>query len=262
MIPPPQKLPRRVALPEVSRYTEDIVFGGLDFPLGFDQSSLIVSLRSFDRIRKVAGLGTINVFAANSEAEPFDTGVTGVDAQGAATMGMAGKRRKKPVASSSLDFSHSEMGGRVLLGKPDAIIKVDNTEVEKQIEENGRYKKGVFDPKARAVFLNKAVTKGLSEANFSASFSVPKLALSGINYSIALAMLAPDQPPEVILANGLLAQMLVSGLYGFVHSMERGGKPIDYIKQGRFSLFYGLTPDRYLAGNGLIAASKLIRARS
>lgn len=262
---PETKLPTRVPLPEVSSYTEDITFGALGLPQGFDQSSLIVSLRSFDRIRKVAGLDTINIFAASGATEPLDAGISSVDAQGTATIGLAAKRKKKPLVSGSVNFGDLELSE--LFSRPDAAIKVDNTELETRIEEGGKYQKGVADPKARAIFLNRAVKRGLSEASHSASFNPAKLVWSGLSFSVSAGLALPatnfaDRLPLNVMLGSLFTETLTVFSFGVINSGLHGGKPTDYIKHARYSLFFGITPDRYVATAGLLAASKLIRARA
>jgi hypothetical protein len=253
------KLPTRVPLPEVPHYTEDIVFGGLGLPVGFDQSSLIVNLRSFDRIRKVAGLATVNVFAASSDQEQFDAGITGVGSQGTATVGLAGKRTKKPVASGAVDYHNSAL--QDIGATPSATIKIDNTEIETRIEEGEKYKKGVFDQQARAKFLNKAIKRGLSEAGFSASFNRGSLAFSAFTY----AAWVPTHPfgftplESAVLA-GPIVNPAISIAVSAWQSMHTGEDMKQLMREFRYSLFAGCTPDRYVAGSELIAASKLIRA--
>jgi hypothetical protein len=256
------KLPTRVPLPEVPHYSEDIVFGALGLPVGFDQSRLLVSLRSFDRIRKVAGLETVSVFAASHEPELHDAGISSVSDSGVATVGLAGKRRKKPIMSASLDYGGSNLMG--IFCKPDVAIKVNNAEIEARIEESGKYQKGVFDPQARARFLNRAVIRGLSEANFSASFSQSRFLLSAGSYgpiglNATLSHL-PILPVEAVPAFGVAIELFVYS--GWAKSISTNRQEMKQLmRQGRYSMFMGFTPDRYIAGGGLIAASKLIRAR-
>ena len=149
------RLPARVPLPEVPQYTEDVVFGGIGLPVGFDQERLLVNLRALDRFRKVAGLNTISVVASQEDGEAVDPGIDAVDSQGTATISWAAKRTKKPLATSSVQYSvpNSEVYGR-----PEGVVRINNAELEKRIEAKPqRYPKGVFDAKARGKFLNLAL---------------------------------------------------------------------------------------------------------
>lgn len=52
---------RAVPLPEVPEYTEDLVFGHLGLPQGFDESRLLVNIAAFNSVRKAGGLGSISI---------------------------------------------------------------------------------------------------------------------------------------------------------------------------------------------------------
>ncbi len=251
------KLPTRVPLPEVPHYTEDIVFGALGLPVGFDQSELLVNLKSFDRIRKVAGLEMVSVFAAGDEHIQFDPEISSVDSKGTATVSLAGKRKKQPIVSDSLNYQGSNPMG--VVGKPDVAIKVNNVEIETRIDEGGKYEKGAFDPQARAKFLNKAVIRGLYEANFSASISAPRLAIAAAQGMLLPDILFLNTPVEIIPVAGLAADLATKVIFA---SKSNTVEEMQYsLRQCRYSFFLGITPDRYLAGAAAIAASKLIRAR-
>ena len=51
------ELPTHVPLPEVENYTDHVVFGNMNLPVGFDEERLLVNLRAFRRVQRVAGLG-------------------------------------------------------------------------------------------------------------------------------------------------------------------------------------------------------------
>jgi hypothetical protein len=258
------KLPSQVSLPEIPRYSDDIVFGALDFPVGFDQSSLIVNLRLIDRIRLAGGLRNVTVYASNSENEPYDIDVSSVDEQGTATIGVVGKRSKKPISHSLL---HYDKGGS-LTTSPEVTIRVDNSEIEKRIEESDKYPRGVFDTVARAKFLNKAVKQGLVDASFNASFSIARGILSGITYPMGIGELylaGINSSGFGIVENTTLLTFLAhagfSGSWAYSNSSCRE-EFLARLKDYRYSLGYGLTPDRFLAASALLTGRSVVRART
>jgi hypothetical protein len=257
------KLPKAVPLPEVPHYTEDIIFGGLGFPVGFDQSSLIVNLRHINRIRSIAGLQVVSMFATGTNDEPLDMGISNIDDQGTATVGFAAKRHKKPIQTSSLDYGHS-LGP--FLGQPDLAIKVNNTELEKRIEETDKYPKGVFDSKARAKFLNKALKRGLADASFEASFSKFKVALSASFYPLGFlashSLVSTSSERIIGTGNfGLIDELFAALMTASLVQRSSSSTLSENLKSLRLSLFMGATPDRFIAASALLSTKKVIEAK-
>lgn len=256
----PGRLPAQVPLPEVAQHTEDIVFGGLGLPVGFDQERLLINVRALDRFRKVAGLDTISIVADQGEAEPTDPGVTGVDSQGTATIGLAAKRTRKPLVSGKLQYP---IPNNEVFGRPDGVVKVDNTELESRLEAKPKkYPKGPFDAKGRGKFLNAAVKRGLSEVNFDTSFSFTKGILAGSWVgSNAFTFFELGVPLPVVIASGVGANGLLASLNAYGHAAD-SQEFKQFFMHHRHSLFYGITPDRYIAAQGILSARRLIKARS
>lgn len=255
------KIPSDVPLPEIPRHTEEVIFGGLGLPVGFDQERLRVNLRAFERIRLTAGLGTVSIVAVESEAEPTDAGVTSIDKQGAATASFAGKRHRKPLASGLVSEPQNNMG---LLCLPESTtVRLDNTEIESRIEESGRYKKGVFDATARAKYLNRAIKSGLSEASFDASFAKHRLIFSSMVYgAMPVDAMMFNIPLGLAMSvtgfgNNVLAAGFFSAIVG--DGMEEKLKVFAHY---RHSLFFGVTPDRWIMARGMLTTSKLVKARA
>jgi hypothetical protein len=256
-----ERLPKAVPLPEISQHTENIVFGGLGLPVGFDQERVTVNLRKLDYFRQAAGLNAISIVSTAGETEPTDATITSVNEQGAATVGLLGKRVKTPLSSTTLRYP---VDNDIMFNRPNAVVKINNTELETRLEEKPeKYEKGAFDIKGRASFLNRAVKRGLAEANFDSSFSMYRGVLTGgwAGAQAFLVKLGVEAPLEALGA-GLLGNMWMAGWTSMQYGDGDPIKRMKIFKEHRYSLFYGLTPDRYVAAQGVLTAGKIVKARS
>jgi hypothetical protein len=253
------KLPREVFLPDVPTYTDEIVFGNLGFPVGFDNERILVNLRAFERVQAVAGLGNISIIGHRGENQPFEAQITSVDRSGAATLGAAGKRHKKPLGHGNVAFPTTSS----FFDNPSAVIKVNFTELEAQIDEADKYAKGVFDPTAQSERINTGVKEGLREASYHANFDREK-AIQALQYygSMNMLGLGTGHGPLVSIGVSLVAGPVATHL-GIAKgaSMKEDPNIKEALQRFRSSLFAGCAPDKYIAARGLIASHKFIKSR-
>ena len=256
------RLGSAVPLPEIPQHTEDIVFGTLGLPIGFDQERVLVNLRAIERVRRVAGFSVISVVSRDQSSELSDPGVTAVDASGTATMGQAAKRRRQPLSVARLSYHDPDP---LLHDFPDLTIHVDKSELENRVEEErDRYKQGAFDVQGRARYLNTAIGQGLVDASFDANLNLEKLGLTvGLYGAMTMGEFAYGMPRPFVFA--LFAGAGVGlGAFPAIHAMMKlkdKDERAFALKQWRYSMFFGLTPDRFLAARGLITASRFVKAR-
>ncbi len=262
------RLPSAVPLPEVPRYTEEVVFGNLGLPQGFDDERLLVNLRGLQRVQAVAGLGTISIVGTTGESYQTDLNISGWDSQGTAVSSGVAKRQKQPLAHGNLRFPNPQS---TLFGLPDLTIKVNNSEVDERISE-GDFKKGLLDPYARAKYLNGAIKSGLAEASRDANIDWMKAKLTFRYYGLfggGITLLG-GSPDRVFTAAAVFGPVIVNvAILREVTFRNIGQKAEDkdiksdfsIWKQFRQSLAVGLAIDRWVAGAGLAKATKVIRAR-
>ncbi|OVE78819.1 hypothetical protein BVY00_01750 [bacterium G20] len=262
------RLPNRVPLPDVPQHTEDIVFGYLGLPTGFDEERILVNLRAIGRVRSAAGLGVISVTSYRGESQPYDIQISDVDSSGTATTSVIAKRHEKPLANGSVRYPT----GSSSYDYPDAFIKIDSTELEARIDEDDSYKRGVFDTLAQAKFLDNGLRQGLRQASRDATFDKIKLFNSAQYYGLIslLAEFASSRPPEIVIGAFVAAgpimrnlRALVANLSTFdkdkgIHSMQDFR---DMSQRLRQSFFVGCEPDRFVAASGIITASRIIKSR-
>ncbi|HVX23875.1 MAG TPA: hypothetical protein VG992_00835 [Candidatus Saccharimonadales bacterium] len=263
--PTDSKLPRLVSLPEVSEYTDNVVFGNLGLPVGFDDERLQVNLRAFRRVQRVAGLATVSVVSAAGERDQFDFNISGVDADGAATMRGAAKRHKQPLSTGNTQFP----ADTTMFDNPDVIIKVNTGEVEARTQTSEKYKKGLLDPKAQARFLDKAVRRGLTEASWHANVDKFKIGYGLRTYGMfaGLALLGgSDIERTVPFVLGAAPVLTNLGVVIAIHERYMRGTQteggLETWRRFRQTFFAGCAFDRFLGGAGLATNSKFIKSRS
>ena len=252
-----RSVPADVPLPDVPRHTDDVIFGALDIPVGFDQDRVLINLRAFQRIRAVAGLGTISISAGKPEAEQFDADIDGIDVQGTASLRGIGRRQRNPLSSSRLQFPIPTF---TVYGQPDVSILVNNSEIESRVDESEKYPRGMADEKARSIYLNSAVIKGLSTAIRRANIDKDKGMASAFYLAITAGLVAFHPAPEVASIYGVGSNTTCAYLNTY-RSIFDNEDSATVFKNYRHSFFAGCTFDRYALSRGILACSTLIKAR-
>lgn len=265
------RLPSSVPLPEVGNYTDEIVFGNLGLPVGFDQEQLLVNLRGIKRICTVGILGHVSILSGGGEAGELETQITGWDDSGTATLSGLKVKRKEVTTSTNSYWHHPDAWG------PDVTIHTNSNEMQARIkDEDARYERGLSDPKAWAKQLNEAVRNGLDQAAYDVTFKlmagtdeIPKsgIALSFYGVTVAIAMLSAGNlggfKDGILVSEGLLQGMNYLMLLGaevsyLKHKPSRPHRPF---VEGPHSVCPIVPVDRYLLTNGLVNFSRLIKAR-
>lgn len=260
-------IPRKVPLPELGNYTDEVVFGNLGLPVGFDQERLLVNLRVINRVRAAAGLGIIAASTESPGTSPQDMAVLGLDGSGAATMGAVSKRQQQRLSRSDLTFPRPSSA----FGRPDVKIRINKSEIQERIREKNGVE-GEYSPKPVAKYLNAALKQGLESAIVDANFDMHKLhaaipAYSATGILIALnSKLTGSDPAELALQTVVATPVLMSGTILFLaeiaHLQGKIDNPLELWKQFRKSLFFGPTPDRALAGAAMLNTARIISVQN
>lgn len=256
------EIPSLVPLPKVPQYTEDITFGNLELPQGFDEERLLVNLPAFQRVRRVAGLGSISIRVVDGEALDYFPIVQGLDASGAATMGSAAPKPHRSMATGNVRFPTPA----TQYDSPDVTVNIDNAAYKKKLEENSR-KNGVVilrDPVPRARSLNSAVCSGLADASKHANFDVSKVKSSAFFYGwmTSLGLVEGMDIRQAAIHTAITSPIgpVIANLTVAWNTLYSGMTVREALSSYRQSYFVGCAPDRYLASMAIIASTKFIKA--
>lgn len=269
------KLPKVVPLPKVGDYTSHVVFGNLGLPVGFDEEQLLVNLRGFQRVQKLAALGDITIHGATGESGTYEHNVDGINGDGSITLRGVAKRQKNPLSQGIVTYPEQ----RTIYGedyssfynKPDVTIKVNNAETHERIQENSdRFPRRDFDPSARAFFLNKAIRQGLVTASKDANVSNAKVKEGLQRYAIGVAIVYLLGSRSIQEAVALAAASGVGvGFISQVTNSMNESSSLGYservarnMRTYRKSLFIGATFDRMIAGSTVASVTRFIKAQS
>lgn len=265
------RLPDAIPLPDLSKYTDAIVF---DTPQleSVDPERIIVRPRRFQRTQSVAGLGAIGVRfddepgSSLPELHMLERAAYIASEPRALTL----KRGQDlPLSSPEIHFLDRTASK---WERPYTTITVHRLAIEGQAAERVA-NKGIDPTKAKVALLDHAIRNSLTEASFSANFDRSKMEASVLCYATFAAVWAGlygELNPISLLVYGTLRNQIAPfGPRGSLRSMEgaegwrtRGwSDTIEQWKQYRKSLFYGLTPDRYLAAQALTRTLHFVEMR-
>lgn len=251
---PVQKIPQYVPLPEVSSYTDEVIFGNLNLPIGFDDERLLVNVRAFNRVRAAAGLGRVSVHAESGVTPDFSATISGLDASGAASLGAVSRGEKRSSAIGNVRYPSAAS----MYDRPDADVSIDSSVMDESLRGST-----LRDPRPRARSLDRAVRVGLMDASRNANFDVAKLKQSGWCYGwlCSLGLVGGNDIFESLAGTARLSVIAPLLLYAGVarSSTEAGVSVRDSLSRVRKSYFVGCTPDRFVAGAAVIASSRFIR---
>lgn len=265
------EVPKFVPLPDVPEYTDEVVFGALGLPVGFDEERLQVNLRAFNRVKSIAGLGRISISRTSGAAEQHDMNIGSLDSSGAATVGLSRKRTQEPLGSGNITWPTTLPE----FGSANTKIKLDGAEADSRITES-KSRKGAMDPNLQAKLLNGGIKTGLYEASMHANFNKSKakrsfLYYGGMNSLILLGGTDVDHivhAEPMVIALGPIIMNLVIARYTIMNNIVKkdSGLPElkvrDVLKAYRQSIFVGCAPDRYLGAAAVTATSRFVKARA
>ncbi len=126
---------------------------------------------------------------------------------------------------------------------------------------------GLFQPVPRAQELNKAIKYGLTQASIDANIDKDKLKTAARMYGILCGMtmiggssfprslIVPLVAAPVFLNLAVIRNATEQKMFGEIEN------PMQVWKELRQSLFVGPAVDRMLVANGIVKASRLVKAR-
>lgn len=113
-----------VPLPDVPEYTDDIIFGNLGLPSGFDQERLLVNIRGMQRVRAAALMGSISIVSERGEAQAAGGSVAWLAAP--TRLSHSIRRRSKSESEISNIFTGKglsiPMGTRTIFTEPSGMV--------------------------------------------------------------------------------------------------------------------------------------------
>lgn len=256
-----EKIPRCVPLTNISEFTDEIVFGGLALPVGFDESKLHININAIQRVQKIAGLGAISIRAIEGSVERAAFEATGITRDGALTGGRLAVRDKGSLSAVKLKFPI----GSSFFDKPTVVISANRSEMNERIFENKKdHAKSVNDPSVHAKYLNLAVREGLVKASMLANYDTDKLTMTLKYYGFfgSLAAFGHNRTTAIPLVFGLAPVFYNVGMLQKIifdslkHSDVNEKIDVEEIwKRLRQTTIFGIAIDR--AGAGALAAKSV-----
>lgn len=263
------KTPNIVPLPEVADHTDNIIFGNLGLPSGFDNERLLVNLRRINWLRAAAGISEVSFIGEQGGTTTHDYEVTGIDAGGTATLSGKSKKSVVPVSSGSLSFPYTGTG----FGNPSATVTVNTSEINHRIR-NKHGIAGEFEAKPRAKFLDLAIRRGLRQAAYDANVDSHKLMNSARFYGLftLLGVGVGADParffPMITVMGPLMynvatmKSLFEQGLFNKDGDKSTNADFWATWKDMRQSLIVGAAFDRVAVSGLILHTGRLIKARS
>lgn len=243
-----------VPLGEMSSHTDDVRFGDMSVFPGVPADELLVNLTAIDRVRRLGGLGTLDIVVKNKPShQGGEWDMYGVSANGDVP-DEEYDEPLLPLTKTKVSFPegssfYGAASARIKL-QPDALMQaVRTSEVQPGAP-------------AWADALNLAVKAGLHQAVAAANVDKRKLETSLAFYS-PLVLLYGTAPasmlwwPALLLGLGPFAGA-ASAVGAAVHQHAHIG---EYLRDYRKTLFFGCAYDRVLAGSAAVALSTFVKAR-
>lgn len=248
--------PAFVPLPQVAHYTEDVIFGALNLPVGFDEERLLVNVRAFDRARSLGGIGLVTVTTKSGRAN--DTWVSGrVNNDGAMSLSAAGVQKPTPLSKGSVTFP-AYPGS--FFGKARLSIVIDNTRISEETK-RADVPNAAFDARLKGRLLNRAVQHGLHQGVRAANIDLLKTGLGAVFYAnsgATFSYVLQDIPTGAAMAFALGPFIQFGAL---MTEKKRRHAPQGDERWYRSSFFVGCALDRYAAGAAAVALGTFIKAR-
>jgi hypothetical protein len=270
------KLPKVVPLPTVEQYTDDIVFGGLGLPVGFDEERLQIHLRNIERVRLLGGLGQISVYGSRD----FDkqSAWVEVDSSGAASIKKGLNINLDPSAQGEAQFNRpvSEQGV-MLTDSVKSVIKV-NLDKRDEILDKSKKQNAALNPGLHAGYLDRSLTRGLMHTSVVANADRQRLAFTGVAYGMltlfeaSIGMELKQGLALSIISRPLVVNGIIAAVYPKIKNdpdlkaqAEITGEEMPSLRETfswfRQSLFWGAHLDRLALGAGTAAVSTFVTAR-
>lgn len=226
--------PSIIPLLELAEHTDQVVIESLGLPQGFDESQLSVNLAAFSRVQKLSGID--------------------IQADGTAALGLGNVIRARPKTGDGTIGMFDE--NPLYIRHVDATVVLQEDAIAQQLQRKGP--RAAFSGRERASALNNGLRHGLRLSNIGANMDVYRASASLIAYGASSAPAFASYETSVAIPVTLLtAQILNFGVMS-----QRRDSIVESARKWRKSLFFGISPDRALAGAAAIASSKFIVANT
>lgn len=261
------EIPHFVPLPDVPAYTDEVEFGALGLPIGFDDERLLINLPAINRVRTIAALGGVSVYKVNGDSETLDFSIGSINGDGTATMTGVRKTSHQPLSRGRLALPRDP--SCAVVWNPDVHVHINSAEADAKIIDS-KSPRGALDPKLQAQVLNDAIKKGLNQANHQVNMSSRSWRFGYTVYALPNAMLdILGFNPEVTLPATIVAAHAIR-LFGLkkiveMHNRSEGHDQLDVLdqfKKSRHSLIPGVPIERYVGAAAVLKTHKLVKARS
>jgi len=154
------KLPQYIPFAQIPEYTKDIVIDGID-PY---QEQLLVNPKTIQDFGRRVGLGHISIQSETGEARKMSYHGHMV-MPGVFTVHPVPTQERQPLARAEITF----IAGAT---KPDAIIYMNQTEVEERIKEDAVTGRDTpSDSRIRAQYVDQAIKQGLLEVSLKTNIA-------------------------------------------------------------------------------------------
>lgn len=249
-----------VPIHEVNEHSDIITIGELGLPVGMDTDRLLLNVSGLERIATLGQIGELTIRSYRGDKTEYSLGIGGISSDGSASASRAVTINKAELSKTegSIDKEYPP-GFRWVKSE----VAINNAEIEEQIKNDGdKWDLGVYDPIARAKYMNKALKNGLKEATFDATYPdgifpplLSNLMWCGIFY--------PFWKYSYDLSNQ--ATLLILSAFGasesFINtSFQKYMRGKDNLPNSQLSFVFGSNADRHLASKALLATTKLIKA--
>jgi hypothetical protein len=226
----------------------------MGFPVGFRDDRMFVDLDAIERVRRLGGLGSIQVASKHGgRGADMDWEVDGLGMP--VTVDEA--KSWKPLAKTKVKFP----SGNAFYGEPDVRIRINGDVVDEEIRTSG-VRRAMFDPRVRAVVLNQALRRGLYDGVVAANVDREKFRLSIAAYSpFILGMGMQPNHSALLTASAVGAGFLATMGMNIGNAVANHESVGHYMRDVRKSLFCGASFDRCAAGLAATVLTTFIKAR-
>ena len=261
------KQPGLVPIAEVGEYTDQITIGELGLPVGFDLDQLQLHVGRTLRMARFGSIGHLGISGFRGEVSEQGYGIGGISDSGVGTATGAVTISKAELHASEGDFLHEYYHGPGYAWH-NVKVKVNNAEIEERIRNDGdKWDRSVFDPFARAKYMNSALKKGMLEATKSnmlgeqpgrTIMSSALLELTGVNIYMLAGNLRPLSALALRTLVGSVSTVANHGIQSAAHKDNKVGHPLP---PRMFSLARNIYYDRLAMMHAVAPFGKLVTAK-
>ncbi len=244
-------------MPEVSNYTDAVSIGDLGLPVGFELDRVELNVAALVRTARWGNIGHIIIAGFRGETSAISSGMSSVNGGGSAVASPSISISKASLHDSSVDTDHTSTPG---YRWKRAGLQINNAEIEERIKQDGdKWDKGVFDPAARAHYMNKALRRSLWDASKNSVHSDSDLGWATTCYTVWSAFdVAWGDPLPIIVVKNLIVGSILNGIKHGAH-VCRDDDERNLPRQ--WSALQGVYYDRLAVAGVQTAATRFVRAK-